>query len=116
MQIKFKVALGLAEKKAGEAKEVTLEVSFDGVEDAIIQKAAMAHAVVAWQSQIRSHWDEFMNGELPEEVTFGVPLFAPKRAAAKPITMEEMTKHVTSLSPEKQAEFIKSLMDVAGNG
>ena len=114
MQIKFKVALGLAEKKAGEAKDVTLEESFDGVKDDVIQKAAMAHAVVAWQSQIRSHWEEFMDGELPEEVTFGVPLFASKRAVAKPITMEEMKKHVTSLSPKMQAEFIKSLMDGDG--
>ncbi len=110
MEVQFKVSMDNEQKKAGNIETVTLDVTFDGVPEETIQKAALAHMVVAWQSQIRSHWTDFTEGKLPTEVTFGIPLFAPKQAATlTPITQESATEYINSLPPEARAAMLTKL-------
>ena len=89
--VKFKVAMDAEQKAAKNFKEVTFECSFDGVAPSIIQRAAIANQVVAWQGQIRSNWSKFLEGQLPKIVTFGTPLFEGGRGGrTRPITEDDI--------------------------
>ena len=110
MEVKFKVAMDNEQKKEGNVEEIALDVTFDEVPEDVIHKAALAHMVVAWQSQIRSHWTEFTEGKLPQKVTFGVPLFASKRAPkASKVTQESATNYINTLSSEAKAKMLQML-------
>lgn len=110
MEIKFKVAMDNEQKKLGNVEEITLDVDFEGVPDAIVRKAALAHAVVSWQSQIRSHWTDFKEGKLPTSVTFGNPLFtSTRRVAIAPITQETALAFIQSLTPEARADMVQKM-------
>ena len=113
MEHKFNIALNKEEKEAGNIRKVVLNISFEGVSEDTIRKHAMANMTVAWQNQIRNDWE----GELPEEVIFGEPLFASRRAA--PMTAEGAKKMLLdNLSPEKMAEVIAEMQAklAASNG
>lgn len=107
---KFTVAMDSEAKKNGDVKTVELEISFDGVSEEEIRKAAIANCVVGWQGQIRNNWDKFLEGELPEVVTFGVPLFESARKTVVPMTPEGMKEYINSLDPEAKAEYMEQLL------
>jgi hypothetical protein len=110
--VEFKIAMDADAKKAGDVKTVKFNVSFEGVSDDIIRKAAIANQIVGWQSQLRSHWDEFSKGELPEMVTFGQPLFtSTRRTAVRPPTDAEIQAQAVNMfkgkSPEQIMYFVQ---------
>jgi hypothetical protein len=111
MQIQFKVSMDNEQKLAKNFKPVVLEVSFEGVPTDLVQKAALAHAVVAWQHQIRSHWTEFVDGKLPKEITFGNPLFTPKRGTTAPMTQESVLTYMKGLAPEDLAKMVAKMQE-----
>jgi hypothetical protein len=112
--IEFKIAMDADAKRNGDVKTVKFTISFEGVSEDTIRKAAIANQIVGWQSQIRSHWDEFSKGELPEVVTFGQPLFASttRRTVTRPPTPQEMQEHAKNLfngrSPEDIMYFVQN--------
>lgn len=112
-QVKFTVAMNSEEKKAGNIKEVILNVNFEGVDEALIHKYALANMVVQYQSQIRTHWTEFVEKGIPETIDFGTPLYA-KSTAQRTVTTEDAANYVNNLSPVKRLELIISTMQAAG--
>jgi hypothetical protein len=110
--VEFKISRDAEAKKANEVKVVKFTISFEGVSNDIIRKAAIANQIVGWQSQIRSHWDEFSKGELPEVVTFGQPLFAStRRTVTRPPTDAEIQAQAVNMfkgkSPEQIMYFVQ---------
>jgi hypothetical protein len=109
--VEFKISRDSEAKKANEVKVVKFTISFEGVSNDIIRKAAIANQIVGWQSQIRSHWDEFSKGELPEVVTFGQPLFASKRTVVRQMSQEEVQQAAVNMfkgkSPEQIMYFVQ---------
>jgi len=88
--VEFSVAMDSEQKRLNNVKKVKFECSFDGVATDVIQRHAIANMVVQWQGQIRGHWTEFVNGELPKTVVFGQPLFnSGRRATVRPMTEDE---------------------------
>ena len=107
MKHTFNISMDNEAKKAGDIRKVELEVSFEGVPDETIRKHAMANMTVAWQNQIRGNWTAFDEGKLPNEITFGEPLFATRRAA--PMTPESAKAFIEAMSPEAREALLKSL-------
>ena len=109
--VEFKIAMDADAKRNGDVETVKFTISFEGVSDDIIRKAAIANQIVGWQSQIRSHWDEFTKGELPEVVTFGQPLFASKRTVVRQMSQEEVQQAAVNMfkgkSPEQIMYFVQ---------
>jgi hypothetical protein len=111
MKVTFKVAMNAEEKKAKNEKTVEFEVDFTNVPMDTLQKHAVANMIVMWQSQIRSHWTEFTQGELPKKVTFGVPLFAGGRRGTCPvITVEKAEEHILGQDRLTQVRMAIKLM------
>jgi hypothetical protein len=111
--VEFKIAMDIDAKRKGDVETVKFLISFKGVDDDIIRKAAIANQIVGWQSQIRSHWDEFIKGELPEIVTFGQPLFAStKRTITRPPTDAEIQAQAVNMfkgrTPEEIMYFVQN--------
>jgi hypothetical protein len=111
--ITFKIARDAEAKKEGDIQEVTLTVNFEGVAEADLIKAALQAQIVGWQSQIRSHWTEFVEGKIPEEITFGDTLFSGTSkktvTVVRPATQEEMLAAVRAKLQEG-----KSLKEILG--
>lgn len=115
MKVTFKVAMNAEEKKAKNEKTVEFEVDFANVPTDIIQKHAVANMIVMWQSQIRSHWTEFVSGELPKKVTFGQPLFTGGRRSTCPvITVEKAEEHILGQDRLTQVRMAIKCMRAAG--
>lgn len=115
MKVTFKVAMNAEEKKAKNEKTVVFEVDFAGVGQDILQKHAVANMIVMWQSQIRSHWTEFTQGELPKKVTFGAPLFSGGRRSTCPvITVEKAEEHLLGQDRLTQVRMAIKCMRAAG--
>ena len=112
MKCTFKVAMNGDEKKAGNVDTITLDISFEGVSDEIIHKNALANRIVAYQSQIRSHWTEYKEGKMPTELKFDENLFATKSATVRPMTEDEMSdyvgKRIARMTPNQIAEFART--------
>jgi hypothetical protein len=110
--VEFKISRDAEAKKANEVKVVKFTISFEGVSNDIIRKAAIANQIVGWQTQLRSHWDEFSKGELPEVVTFGQPLFASKRTVVRQMSQEEVQQAAVNMfkgkSPEQIMYFVQN--------
>jgi hypothetical protein len=112
--VEFKISRDAEAKKANEVKVVKFTISFEGVSNDIIRKAAIANQIVGWQTQLRSHWDEFSKGELPEVVTFGQPLFAStsRRTVTRPPTDAEIQAQAVNMfkgkSPEQIMYFVQN--------
>jgi len=112
--VEFKTSMNEDAKKAGDIKTVKFIVMFEGVSDDIIRKAAIKNQIIGWQSQIRTHWDEFSKGELPEVVTFGQPLFAStsRRTVTRPPTDAEIQTQAVNMfkgkSPEQIMYFVQN--------
>jgi hypothetical protein len=110
--VEFKTSMDIDAKRAGDVKTFKFTISFEGVSDDIIRKAAIANQIVGWQSQIRSHWADFIGGKLPEVITFGQPLFtSTRRAAVRPPTEAEIQAQVVHIfkgkSPEQIMYFVQ---------
>ena len=112
MKVSFKIAMDNEQKKLNNVKTVTLDVSFDGVSNEVIRTAAIKQQTVAWQSQIRSHWTEFVEKGVPETITFGVPLFSTARQA--PVTTAAINAHVEAMAPADKLKLAISAMKAAG--
>lgn len=98
VDVQFDVAMNLEEKKAGNVKRVKFTVVFpEGCEDQV-QQDALAHQIVKFQAQIRSNWDKFQEGGVPEEVTYGDALYAKSRTR-KP-TEADIISYVKKLTQE----------------
>ncbi len=112
MEITFKVKMD----KHSDAHEVKLNVSFDDVDEAIIQKHALANCVVGWQGQIRNHWDAFVEGKMPTEVTFGNPLFASTRGRTivKQVTVDSAAEFLNGKSELNKLTALIDMMEKAG--
>jgi isopentenyl phosphate kinase len=111
--VKFNVCMNNEEKKTGNVKEVILDVDFEGVSETDILAAAMKAQVVAWQSQIRTHWDDFATGKLPKKVTFGDTLFG-KKTGVKIMTADQMADHINMLPEAEKAIAIAALLAKLG--
>lgn len=110
MNVEFKIAMDAEQKRLGNVKDVNLEVSFDDVDFAIVQKHAVANMIVQWQNQIRSHWTDFVNGKMPTEIKFGDPLFeGGRRATVRTMSMEEMITHINNMPDEERTQYIIKL-------
>jgi hypothetical protein len=107
IEVEFNVAMNNDEKKAGNVETVKFALIFpEGCEDQV-QADAVAHAVVKFQSQIRSNWDKFVKDGVPEEVTYGDALYT-KTRTRKP-TEADIISYVQQLTQE-------GLMWMATNG
>lgn len=113
-ELKFNVARDAEAKKAKELHEVTIRVKYDSETDlAAIVSDAMANMAVKFQSQIRSHWDEFVEGKCPSEVTYGQALFGTRqRTTVRPPTEEEvsafMAARIAKMNPTQIMEFART--------
>ena len=110
--ITFKIARDSEAKSLGNTREVTITVNFDGVPEETVVKAALQAQVVSWQGQIRSHWDDFVAGRLPDEVTFGNPLFEGRQT--RTVIRQPTEKDVKEFIKAQLAAG-KSLEEILGN-
>jgi len=100
------------EKKAKRVHKVELEVNLN-VERTILETLAINAQRVAWQSQIRNHWDEFLEGKYPKSVDLGQTLFTTTRVKATPLTVEAATEKLresmASMTMEEKMEKLKEM-------
>ena len=106
--IKFKVAMDSEAAKNKEHKEVSIMVTFANADEKKVVEMAMKAQIVAWQSQIRAHWDEFIIDGLPEEITFGETLWESSRGK---VTVEKATNtlkaQLSTMSVEEKLAYLK---------
>ena len=112
--VTFKVSMNEEERKAGNTKDVRLEVTFDGVDDGLVRRYAVQHRVIAWQAQIKNNWDDFIAGKMPTKVKFDEPLFAPKRTGVAPMTPERAEEYLLNADRLTQVRAAINLMEKAG--
>ena len=77
-QVTFKVSMNDEEKKAGNAKEVKLNVDMSKATREELEIAALKSYVIKIQGEFRPNWDKFMAGDYPRDITYGQVLFAKK--------------------------------------
>ena len=106
--IKFKVAMDSEAAKNKEHKDIEINVSFEAADEKKVVEMAMKAQVVAWQSQIRAHWDEFITEGLPKTVVFGEALWESSRGK---VTVEKATNtlkaQLSTMSPEEKLAYLK---------
>ena len=106
--VKFKVAMDAEQAKAKNHQEVEFTVTFEGADEAKIVEMALKAQVVAWQSQVRAHWDEFVSEGLPKTVVFGEALFATTRGT---VTVAKATdtlkKQLSAMSAKEKLAYLK---------
>ena len=112
-KVSFKVSMNEEERKLGHAKLVEFDVDFSETSQAVLQALAIASQNIRWQAQIKGHWTEFLNGELPKVVKFGVPLFGTSRTPAPAITTESATQFLKGRSRLEQVRAIISMMEAS---
>ena len=101
--VKFKVAMDAEQAKAKNHHEVEFTVTFDGADEAKVVEMALKAQVVAWQSQVRAHWDEFISEGLPKTVVFGEALFASARGAVTVAkAMDKVKEELNKLPPKER--------------
>ena len=101
--IKFKVAMDSESAKNKEHKDVEINVSFEAADEKKVVEMAMKAQVVAWQSQIRAHWDEFISEGLPKTVVFGEALFATTRGTVTVAkAMDKVKEELNKLPPRER--------------
>lgn len=101
--VKFKVAMDAEQAKAKNHQEVEFTVTFDGADEAKVVEMALKAQVVAWQSQVRAHWDEFISEGLPKTVVFGEALFASARGAVTVAkAMDKVKEELNKLPPKER--------------
>ena len=118
VDVKFQVAMDAEQKAAKNLKTVQFKVNLGNISQEVIDKMAVSAQVVRWQGEIRTHWDEFIKGELPGKVEFGSPLFSTSRTrtvtVTKPVTDEDVKKYVDGLSPARKLQQAIELMESNG--
>lgn len=114
--IKFKVAMDSEAAKAKQHKDVSLNVDMSKVSREVLETLACSAQVVRWQAEIRSHWDEFIDGKLPREVEFGKPLFTEgrTRVVKAAVTEEDVKKYLEKLTPAQKLQKTIEMMEDAG--
>lgn len=112
--VEFKVAMNHEDSLAKKFKHVTTKVEFpESCMDEVF-KAATKSYVIAMQSQIRSHWDEFLKCDLPEVLNFGEVLYGKKaKVVVRSMTSEELQqeslKQAKDMTAEQLEEYIQKL-------
>ena len=106
--VKFKVAMDAEQAKAKNHHEVEFTVTFEGADEAKVVEMALKAQVVAWQSQVRAHWDEFISEGLPKTVVFGEALWESSRGK---VTVEKATNilkaQFSTMSPDEKLAYLK---------
>ena len=109
MKVEFTIAMNAEEKALGNIHKV--EVNVEKCDDATMLKYAMKAYIVEIQSQIRSHWDEFIQGEYPKELVVGQAMFESRRGA--PITQAKATdvlaKAMENMTQEGKLAYLKKI-------
>lgn len=106
--VKFKVAMDAEQAKAKNHQEVEFTVTFEGADEAKVVEMALKAQVVAWQSQVRAHWDEFISEGLPKTVVFGEALFATTRGAVTVAkAMDKVKEELNKLPPKERFARMK---------
>lgn len=116
-KVKFTVAMDAEQKKAGNTEDVELIVEIpeddEGVMNAVFNDAMKTY-VISLQSQIRSHWDTFLDKGVPERLTFGDVLYSTprKKVVVRRPTVEEMkdyaAQQISLLNSEGIQIFIQT--------
>lgn len=99
-ELEFKISRDEEAKKAGEHMPVKVTVVAD---DAAIEKYMKKAATVWIQGQLRPNWDKFIAGELPDEVTLDVPIFAATRGV---VTLGKATETLAKLDKKTQYDAL----------
>lgn len=73
VEVEFQIAKDAAAKKAGEVQTVKMMVSLVGVTEEELISEAIKARIVSWQSNIRSHWQEFVANPPTEVRLLDVP-------------------------------------------
>ena len=109
MKVEFTIAMNQEEKSLGNIHKVALDVT--KCDDETMLKYAMKAYIVEIQSQIRSHWDEFIKGEYPKELVVGQAMFESRRGA--PITQakaaDTLDKKMEGMSMEEKLAYLKEI-------
>lgn len=116
VDVKFKVAMDSEAKAAGKFHEVEFKVNMAAVSQEVVDKMAISAQVVRWQGEIRSHWDEFLKGELPKVAQFGTPLFGTSRTriVKAAVTDDDVKMYLEKLSPAMKLQKTIEMMEEAG--
>lgn len=93
-----------ADKDSDESKQINLVVKFDGAKLSSVFDKAVSGAVIAWQNGVgRKNFDTYKNGQTVE-----IQFIAPASKAA--IDPEQaMIAKLMTMTPEEQADYLKSL-------
>lgn len=106
--VKFKIAMDAEQAKAKNHQTVEFTCTFEGADEKAIVEMALKAQVVAWQSQIRAHWDEFITDGLPKTVVFGDTLYESTRGK---VTVEKATNtlkaQLSTMAPEEKLAYLK---------
>jgi hypothetical protein len=106
--VQFKVAMDNEQAKLKNHHTITVNVSFDGVDEKLVQEMAMKAQIVAWQSQIRANWDQFITDGLPKTITFGEALYESKRGV---VTEEKakavLIKQLSTMTQEEKLAYLR---------
>ena len=106
--VKFKVAMDSEAAKNKEHHEVEVYVSFETADENKVVEMAMKAQIVAWQSQIRAHWDEFLTDGLPGTVTFGEALYeSSKGKVTVARATDTLKKQLSTMSAEEKLAYLK---------
>ena len=90
IEITFDVAMDKEQKELKNVETVSLTINFPETCMEQLQKDAVAHMKVKFQSQIRSHWTKFIENGVPAEVTYGTALFGGTRTTVRAPTTAEV--------------------------
>lgn len=110
-KVSFKVSMNEEERKLGNAKLVEFDVDFSETSQDTLKTLAIASQNIRWQAQIKGHWTEFLNGEMPKVVKFGVPLFGTTRTPVPVITTESATQFLKGRSRLEQVRALINMME-----
>lgn len=108
VKVTFKVAMDNEQAKLKNHSTVEFTCSFDGVSENTVQEMALKAQIVAWQSQIRANWDEFITDGVPSTVTFGEALYESKKgqvteAKAKAV----LIKQLSTMTQEEKLAYLR---------
>lgn len=109
MKVEFTIAMNAEEKASGNIHKV--EVNVEKCDDVTMLKYAMKAYIVEIQSQIRSHWDEFLKGKYPKELVVGQAMFESRRGA--PVTTAKaadvLGKALEGMTQEEKLAYLRKI-------
>ena len=106
--IEFKVAMDSEQAKLKNHHTILVDVSFEGVDEKVVQEMAMKAQIVAWQSQIRANWDKFLTDGLPSTITFGEALYESTKGKVTVDKARDVLKaQLSKMSNEEKLAYLK---------